>query len=136
MTIEQQEAELIKEFNELDDWMFQFDYLLMQGVSMEELPETARCKENCVKGCQSKVWISVEGTREQCHIRGYSPSLLIKGLLAVLIRLLNGHSSDEITRYEMGLTARTSLREQLSSERRLGMEAMLRHIKDRASQCM
>lgn len=136
MTIEQQEAQFIKEFNELDDWMFQFDYLLMQTVSMEELPEAAHCEENCVKGCQSKVWILVDGTKDRCHIRGDSPSLLIKGLLGVLLRLLNGHSPEEIAQYEMRLVEQTKLREQLSSERYLGMNAMLQYIKDRALHCI
>lgn len=136
MTIEQREAQFIEDFNGLDDWMFQFDYLLMQTVLMEELPDIARCKENCVKGCQSKVWIAVDGTRDQCHICGDSPSLLVKGLLGVLIQFLNGHSREAIMEYKMKLVEQTSLREQLSPERHMGMESMLRHIKRKVSQCI
>lgn len=131
MSIEEKETAFIKAFNGLEDWMFQFDYLLMRSSAMLPVKPEERTAANSVRGCQSQVWIIVEGDRQQLHLRGDSYSLLMKGILAVLIDMLDGHSAREVLAYEMKFPEQTCIGEQLSAERTMGLTAMLEHIKNR-----
>lgn len=111
--------------------MFQFDYLLMRSAAMIPVKPEERTADNSVRGCQSQVWIIVEGGRQRLNLRGDSYSMLMKGILAVLIDVMDGHSAEEILAYEMKFPEQTSIGEQLSAERTMGLTAMLEHIKNR-----
>ena len=129
MTIKAKEAEFIQQFNALEDWMFQFDYLLMGAAAMETMPEDELCDKNCVRGCQSKVFISVRVISGRAYIRGESYSMLVKGVLSVLISLLNGETVEAIDGYEMSFPEQTSIGRQLSTDRLSGLAAILQFIK-------
>lgn len=129
MTIAQTEHELIERLNKMPDWSFQFEYVLMEAVHLPELSESERMQAGLVSGCQAKVWILVSGSQECIEIKGDSGSLLVKGLLALLVKILNGHSSEEINDYSIHYLNETKLGENLSQDRQVGVQSMLEHIK-------
>lgn len=129
MTILQTEQQLTERLNKMPDWSFQFEYLLMQAVNLPELSEREKMQAGLVKGCQAKVWILISGTQEHVEIKGDSGSLLVKGLLALLISILNHHSVWEISEYAIRFLTETKLGENLSQDRQVGVQAMLEHIK-------
>lgn len=130
MTIAQTEHELMERLNKMPDWSFQFEYVLMQAVHLPEFSECERMQAGLVSGCQAKVWILVSGSQERVEIKGDSGSLLVKGLLALLLKILNGHSCEEINAYSIRFLNETKLGENLSQDRQVGVQAMLEHIKE------
>lgn len=130
MGIEEREKAFVDQMNELEDWMFQYDYLLMQTLSMPVLEKEQQTKEHLVRGCQSKVWIGVSGTEECIRIRGESLSMVVKGLLAVLISILDGQPGEDILNYEIRFLDQTRIGKQISADRLMGLGAMLTYIKE------
>lgn len=129
MTIAEKERAFVDRLNELEDWMFQYDYLLMQTIDMPVLEKGQRADEYLVKGCQSKVWIRVSGTWECVSIKGESLSMIVKGMLAVLISILDQQPAEDILKYEIQFLDQTQLGKQISADRLMGLSAMLEHIK-------
>lgn len=129
MTPAEKESVLVMELNELDDWMFQYDYILLKSTTLASLTETDLTDENLIRNCQAKVWITVRGTPDAVKIDGHSMSMLVKGLLAMLIEILNNQPASEIFSYEIHFLDKTNLGFQLSSGRIAGLQSMLDYIK-------
>lgn len=129
MTIREKEQQFIDDFNELDDWFLQYEYLIEMICGVAELPEALRTGERRVAGCQSGVWLVMEHEDGRVRIRAHSDALIIRGILAVVVSLLDGRTPEEILNYEMHFVDATPLKEQMSTDRFRGMTAVIQEIK-------
>lgn len=128
------EQELIDTLNELEDWFLQYEYLVEMTAFMAKLSENEKTESNHVSGCQSNVWLIAEYTDGQVWVRAFSDSLLIRGILAVILSLINGRTPPEIVAWKMRLIETTALKEQLASDRFKGMQTIVAQIKKFATQ--
>lgn len=128
MTINEIQDEIIDEFSQFDDWMDRYSLLIDMGNSLPPFPETDRTERNLIDGCQSKVWFTA--TLKDGHIlySGDSDAILVKGIVALLIRVLSDHTPQEIADADLYFIDRINLREHLSPTRSNGLAAMLRQM--------
>lgn len=127
-------AELLDEFQGLDDWEDRYDYLIDLGRRLPPLPESLQNETNLVKGCQSTVWLVTrlrqtdEGPR--LELAADSDALIVKGLIVVLMALFNNQPLREIPGLdESAVFARLGLNQHLSPQRRNGLFAMVKRIR-------
>lgn len=128
-TIDIAEQEMIATFNELEDWFLQYEYLLEMTAFMPALKAAAKTDANRVPGCQSNVWLVLEYAAGRIEVKAFSDSLLIRGILALIVSLINGRTPAEITTWNMRLLNDTALKEQLAHDRFKGMDAVAARIK-------
>src|SRR5690554_2949245 len=88
-TIRQREQEIVDEFALFDDWMGRYEYLIEMGKSLPEMPDAFHIDEYKIRGCQSQVWIKPEKANGAVRFLGDSDALITKGLVALLIRVLD-----------------------------------------------
>lgn len=128
-----EEQRFIDEFNELEDWMFQYEYLLELAGELEKLPGEYRSEAYRVKGCQSGVWLKTEISENGCaNILADSEALIIKGLVAIPVSLLSGRRVEEILAYEPRFLDETQLHLQISTDRFKGILSVIAEIKRQA----
>lgn len=129
MTINEIQDEIIEEFSGFDDWMDRYSLLIEMGNSLEAFPAEDRTEQNLIDGCQSKVWFTARLQNGKIIYRGDSDALLVKGIVALLIRVLSDHTPDEILESELYFIDRINLKEHLSPTRSNGLVAMLRQMR-------
>ena len=120
--------EIIEEFNSFDDWMDRYSLLIDYGNGLEPFPEEDKNDENLIDGCQSKVWFTAQMQDGKVIYRGDSDAILVKGIVALLIRVLSGHTPEEIVNEQLYFIDEIQLREHLSPTRSNGLNAMLRRM--------
>ncbi len=131
MTINEIQDEIIDEFSAFDDWMDKYQMLIELGNSLEPLAEQYKTPQNLIEGCQSRVWIQAdfdESTR-QIHFTGDSDAVIVKGLVSLIIRVMNDHTPDEVLQSELYFIERIGLREHLSPTRSNGLLAMVKQMR-------
>lgn len=129
MTINELQDEIIEEFSGLDDWMDRYAYIIDLGNSLPDFPESKKTPENLIEGCQSRVWITAD--REEngnINFHGDSDALIVKGIVALLLRVLSGHTPKEILESDLYFIDKIGLKEHLSPTRSNGLVAMLNQI--------
>lgn len=129
MSIEDIQQEIIDEFSEFDDWMDRYQMLIDIGNDQEPLPEEYKTESNLIDGCQSRVWLQADLIDRHIHFRAESEALIVKGIAALLIRVLNDHTPDEILSANLHFIDDIGLREHLSPTRSNGLLAMLKQMK-------
>ena len=129
MSINQIQDEIIEEFSSFDDWMDRYSLLIEYGNELEPLEEAAKTDQNLIDGCQSKVWFTANIQDGKVVYQGDSDAILVKGIVALLIRVLSGHSPKEIVESELYFIDEISLREHLSPTRSNGLNAMLKQMR-------
>ena len=120
--------EIIEEFNSFDDWMDRYSLLIDYGNGLEPFPEADKNDKNLIDGCQSKVWFTAEMQDGKVIYKGDSDAILVKGIVALLIRVLSGHTPEEIVNTQLYFIDEIQLREHLSPTRSNGLNAMLRRM--------
>ena len=120
--------EIIEEFNSFDDWMDRYSLLIDYGNGLEPFPEEDKTPENLSDGCQSKVWFTAHLQEGRVIYRGDSDAILVKGIVALLIRVLSNHTPEEIINTQLYFIDEIQLREHLSPTRSNGLNAMLRRM--------
>lgn len=133
--IQEEEEEFIRDFNEVGDWLLQYDCLLSLTVQMQPLRPEERCEANRITSCQAALWLVLSYENGRVHIRADSESLIVKGIVAVIIALLDDRTPAEICAARLHFIERTSLYKQISTDRFNGMQNLIRMIKDYAGQC-
>lgn len=130
MTIEELQQEVIEEFQDYDDWMDRYQMLIDLGNDQEPLDEKDKNESNLIDGCQSRVWLTA-ALNDDGHIiyRAESDALIVKGLVALLIRVLSDHTPDEILSADLHFMQDIGLQEHLSPTRSNGLLAMLKQMK-------
>ncbi|MBR1755248.1 MAG: SufE family protein [Bacteroidaceae bacterium] len=130
MTINEIQDEIIEEFNDFDDWMDKYQLLIDLGNEQQPLPASDKTEQNLIEGCQSRVWLAADLTPDgSVHFRAESDALIVKGIVTLLIRVLNDHTPQEILDADLYFIERIGLREHLSPTRSNGLLAMLKQMK-------
>ena len=129
MTINETQDEIIEEFTALDDWMDRYQLLIDLGEEQPALPEADKQDQNLIDGCQSRVWIVCEEKDGKLHFRADSDALIVKGLVALVLQVVNDHRPDEIYAADLYFIERIGLRDHLSPTRSNGLLAMVKQIR-------
>jgi len=129
MTINELQDEIIEEFSQFDDWMDKYALLIDLGNSLEPLDEKQKVPQNIIEGCQSRVWLNAELNKGIITYQGESDAVLVKGIVSLLIRVLSGHTPDEILNTELYFIDKIGLKEHLSPTRSNGLVAMMKQMK-------
>ena len=162
MTINEIQDEIIEEFSGFDDWMDKYQLLIDLGNEQEPLEEKYKTEQNLIDGCQSRVWLVADyvkesgdgsqetgdgsqetgdrsletGDRSQetgvIHFRAESDALIVKGIVALLIRVLSGHTPQEILDADLYFIEEIGLKEHLSPTRSNGLVAMVKQMRSYA----
>ena len=129
MSINEIQDEIIEEFSSFDDWMDRYSLLIEYGNGLETFPEEEKTEKNLIDGCQSKVWFTAEIKDGKVIYKGDSDAILVKGIVALLIRVLSGHAPREIVEADLYFIDEINLREHLSPTRSNGLNAMLKQMR-------
>ena len=129
MTINEIQDEIIQEFADLDDWMDRYQLLIDLGSSQPKLDDKYKTEQNLIDGCQSRVWLQADMKDGLLHFQAESDALIVKGIVALLVRVLSDHTPEEILRADLYFIESIGLREHLSPTRSNGLLAMLRQMK-------
>lgn len=129
MTIEEVQQEIIKEFSVHEDWMDKYGYLIELGNNLPELSASEKTEEYLIKGCQSRVWLVTELKNGKIYFRGESDAVIVKGLVALLLRVASGRAPRELIDCEMHFIDDLGLRQHLSPTRSNGLLAMVKQIR-------
>lgn len=134
MTINQAQDEIIEEFEGLDDWMDRYALIIDTGNTLPALPESDKTQANLIEGCQSRVWIAASRHDDgRIHFEADSDALIVKGIVALLMRVLNDRTPAEILDSDLYFIDRIGLREHLSPTRSNGLVSMVRQIRNYAT---
>ena len=130
MTIEEIQQEVIEEFEGFDDWMDKYQMLIDLGSEQEPLPEKYKIESNLIDGCQSRVWLQADLTPERkIHFQAESDALIVKGIVTLLIRVLDNQTPDDILSANLHFIEDIGLKEHLSPTRSNGLLAMMKQMK-------
>ena len=129
MTINEIQDEIIEEFSELDDWMDRYQLLIDLGNEQEPLDEKYKTEQNLIDGCQSRVWLQADYKDGLLYFTAESDALIVKGIVALLIRVLSGHTPQEIMDADLYFIEQIGLREHLSPTRSNGLLAMVKQMR-------
>ena len=121
--------DIIAEFSDFDDWMDRYQLLIDMGSEQPPLDEQYKTEQNLIDGCQSRVWLQADFIDGMVHFRAESDALIVKGIVALLVRVLSGHTPQEILDADLYFIDRIGLREHLSPTRSNGLGAMLKQMK-------
>ena len=129
LTINEIQDEIIEEFADLDDWMDRYQLLIDMGGETEPLPDSDKVEQNLIDGCQSRVWLVCDEKEGRLYFRAESDALIVKGIVTLLIRVLSGHTPDEILDADLYFIEKIGLREHLSPTRSNGLLSMLKQMR-------
>ena len=133
MTINERQDEIIEEFNDLDDWMDKYQLLIDLGSEQDALDDRYKTEQNLIDGCQSRVWIQCDAQavaeEKILHFQADSDALIVKGIIALLIRVINDQPAKEILDADLYFMEAIGLKEHLSPTRSNGLLAMVKRIK-------
>lgn len=132
MTINETQDEIIEEFSGLTDWMDRYAYIIDLGNTLPPFPEAEKVPANLIEGCQSRVWIAAHKEEDKIHFDADSDAMIVKGIVALLLRVLNDRTPDEILSADLYFIDKIGLKEHLSPTRSNGLVAMVRQISNYA----
>lgn len=130
MTIEETQQEIADEFSEVDDWMDRYSMIIDMGNSLPEISEDLKTPDRLIEGCQSRVWLDGNLDADgKVEFTADSDAIIVKGIIAMLIKVLNGHTPREIIDADLHFINDIGLAEHLSPTRSNGLLAMLKQMK-------
>ncbi|MFV0379135.1 MAG: SufE family protein [Mangrovibacterium sp.] len=129
MTIEQVQQEINEEFSAYEDWMDKYSYLIELGNELPDLDPKQKNDSHLIRGCQSRVWLVPEFKDGKIYFEGESDAVIVKGLVKLLLRVVSGHTPNEILNSDMHFVDDIGLKQHLSPTRSNGLLAMIKQIK-------
>ena len=129
LSIDALQEEVIEEFSAFDDWMNKYQMLIDLGNELGALDEKYKTEQNLIDGCQSRVWLQCDFVDGKLVFTAESDALIVKGIIALLIRVISGHTPQEILDADLYFIDRIGLKEHLSPTRSNGLLAMVKQIK-------
>lgn len=130
MTIEEAQQEIIDEFVDIEDWMDRYACIIDMGNALPEIDEKYRTPQHIIEGCQSRVWLNAELTPDgKVEYTADSDAIIVKGIISMLIRVLSGHTPDEILASDLHFINAIGLQEHLSPTRSNGLLAMVKQMR-------
>lgn len=129
MTINEAQDEVIEEFSDFTDWMDKYQLLIDLGNEQKPLDDKYKTESNLIDGCQSRVWLQADYEDGKIYFTAESDALIVKGIIALLIRVLSGHTPQEILDADLYFIDRIGLKDHLSPTRSNGLLAMVKQIR-------
>ena len=129
MSINEVQDEVIAEFNDFDDWMDRYQLLIDLGNEQEPLAEQYKTEQNLIEGCQSRVWLQADLEDGKVIFQAESDALIVKGIIALLIKVVSGHTPEEILENELYFIQEIGLKDHLSPTRSNGLLAMVKQMR-------
>lgn len=129
MSINETQDEVIAEFNGFDDWMDRYQLLIDLGNEQEPLDERYKTEQNLIEGCQSRVWLQADEEEGKLVFRAESDAVIVKGIIALLIKVLSGHTPEEILNADLYFIDKIGLRDHLSPTRSNGLLSMVKQMR-------
>ena len=128
-TINELQDEVIEEFSDFDDWMDKYQLLIDLGNEQEPLAPEYKNDQNLIDGCQSRVWLQADLVDGKVEFQAESDALIVKGIIALLIKVVSGHTPDEILENELYFIEAIGLKDHLSPTRSNGLLAMVKQMR-------
>lgn len=128
-TINELQDEVIEEFSDFDNWMDKYQLLIDLGNEQEPLDEKYKTEQNLIDGCQSRVWLQADMEDGNVVFQAESDALIVKGIIALLIKVVSGHTPDEILNSDLYFIEKIGLKEHLSPTRSNGLLAMVKQMR-------
>ena len=128
-TIKELQDEVIEEFSDFDDWMDKYQLLIDLGNEQEPLAPEYKNDQNLIDGCQSRVWLQADLVDGKVEFQAESDALIVKGIIALLIKVASGHTPDEILDNELYFIEAIGLKDHLSPTRSNGLLAMVKKMR-------
>jgi cysteine desulfuration protein SufE len=129
MTINEIQDQIIEEFEMFTDWMDRYNYLIELGNNLPEIESKFKTNEYLINGCQSKVWLNAEYKNGIMHFTAESDAIIVKGIVALLIRVLSDQPAADVVNSDLYFIDRIGLKENLSPTRSNGLVAMVKKMK-------
>ena len=129
ISINEVQDEVIAEFNDFDDWMDRYQLLIDLGNEQEPLDEKYKMEQNLIEGCQSRVWLQADEVDGKIIFQAESDALIVKGIISLLIKVLSGHTPDEILNADLYFIDKIGLKEHLSPTRSKGLRARVKQMR-------
>lgn len=127
--IETIENELVEDFTLFETWDEKYEYIIELGKKLPILDEKYKTIENKIKGCQSSVWLIGDERNGLVHFQGDSDSVIVKGLVSILIKVLSGQTPDTIIKADLGFMNKIGLMQHLAQTRSNGLLSMVKQMK-------
>lgn len=128
MSINEIQNEIIEEFNGFDDWMDKYQLLIDLGNDQSPIDAKYKTEQHIIEGCQSRVWLHCEEKDGKLYFEAESDALIVKGIVSLLIKVLSGHTADEILNADLYFIEKIGLKEHLSPTRSNGLVAMIKQM--------
>ena len=130
MTINEIQDEIIEEFADIDDWMDRYAYIIDMGNTLPPMPEEYKTPQYIIEGCQSRAWLHADITPEGLiHFTADGDAIIVKGIISMLLKVLNDHSPAEIADADLYFIDKIGLAENLSPTRSNGLAALVKQMK-------
>ena len=129
MTINEAQNEVVEEFEDFTDWMDKYQMLIDLGNELDVLNQKYKNDSNLIDGCQSRVWLQCDLVDDKLQFTADSDALIVKGIIALLIQVLSGHTPTEILDADLYFIDKIGLKDHLSPTRSNGLLAMVKQIK-------
>lgn len=129
MTIDQKQQEIVDQFSDIDDWMDRYAYIIDLGNALPPIDEQYKTPQHLIEGCQSRVWLNAELTDGKVQFTADSDAIIVKGIISLLIDVLNHQTPRDILDADLWFIDRIGLAEHLSPTRSNGLAAMVKQIK-------
>ncbi|GAF03593.1 SufE family protein [Saccharicrinis fermentans] len=129
MTIKEIQDEIVEEFSSFEEWMDKYAYLIELGNDLEPYNDQYRVEQNILEGCQSKVWLHAWMEDGKVYYMGDSDAIIVKGIVALMIRALSGQSPQDIIDSDLSFIDEIGLKEHLSPTRSNGLVAMIKQMR-------
>jgi len=131
-SIEEEQSEIVEEFSLFDSWDEKYEYIIDLGKKLEPLEDKYKLDENKVRGCQSTVYLVAEHKDGKIWFRADSDAVIVKGLISMLIRVLSGHTPDEIVEAKLDFIKDIGMMSHLAQTRSNGLLSMVKQMKNYA----
>ncbi|MBE6309175.1 MAG: SufE family protein [Bacteroidales bacterium] len=128
-TINEKQDDIIEEFGAFDDWLDRYQLLIDLGSEQPPLDEQYKTDNNLIEGCQSRVWLQADFVDGKVFFRAESDALIVKGIVALLIKVYSGHTPDEILSSDLNFVEAIGLKEHLSPTRSNGLLSMIKQMR-------
>ena|SRR6218665_1729424 len=129
MTINEIQDELIEEFELFDDWEGKYEYIIDLGKKLPKLADEYKTEENIIKGCQSIVWLNAYMKDDKLIFEADSEAIIVKGLVSMLLKVLSGHTPEEILHSDLYFIEKAGLSSHLAQTRSNGLASMVKQMK-------
>lgn len=129
MTISEKGQSLVDDFSFMEDWTEKYQYLIDLSKNLAPMDTKFKVEDNLIKGCQSKVWLKASFENELINFQADSDAIISKGIVAILLSVLNDRKPNEILNADLSFIDQIGLKEHLSPNRANGLSSMLKQIK-------